>query len=245
MKSTAWLPVLALIAVVMATGFSWYSSSPDREYVFDGDRGLSRPEVAEWWTIRIPVAFAVGVILSSLLIVLLRCARRRALGEGVASLAVAILGVSTLAGSMSFVRQQVDTKPSESVRPTPQAPNEVFTSRQWSTLASLPTPSTRVKAEHKLGPLRKEGIGLRGDYTGIIPFDPSILDRVSFVGLTVKEVEDLLGPPLPVRFPNSSSITYQMLGFSPLSANARLILNTGFYFEPSDTVKGQYLRFFR
>ena len=29
MKSTAWLPVLVLVAVVLATGFSWYLSSPE------------------------------------------------------------------------------------------------------------------------------------------------------------------------------------------------------------------------
>ena len=245
MKSTAWLPILVLVAVVLATGFSWWFSSPDREYLYDGERGLARPEVADWWTIRVPVAFAVGLIACGTLIVLLRSARSGAWAEGVASIAVAVLGVSTLAGSMVLVRQRLDSGPVESKRLTPTMASEIFNRSQWDDLASLPIPSVRstAKPKHRRGPLRKGGVGLKGDYAGFIPFDPFLLDRVSFVGLTAADVEKLLGPPLPERIPNPASMTYQMLGFSIHNARARLILVTGTYFAPSETVESEYIMF--
>jgi len=242
MRSLAWLSVVILVAVVLSVAFSWFLSSPDRYYLFDGERGITRPEVADWWRIRVPVAFALGTITCGLLIVLLRTARSRAWLEAVACLAVAVLGASTLAGSLFFVRQQADTKPIECVRPTPQTPHEVFNQGQWGNLASLPTPSALVRPKHRLGPLRQQGVGLEGDYRGVIPFDPFLLDRISFVGLTIGEVESLLGPPLPERL-TTSSISYLMLGFSIHNGRARLILTTGSFLEPSDTVKSEYLRY--
>lgn len=103
MRSLAWLSVVILVAVVLSVAFSWFLSSPDRDYLFDGERGISRPEVADWWRIRVPVVIALGIIAGGLLIALLRTTRSRARLESVGSIAVAILGVGAMAAGTHYV----------------------------------------------------------------------------------------------------------------------------------------------
>ena len=241
MKVSAWLPVLILVAVVLATGFSWYLSSPERQYLFDGEKGISRPWGADWWILKIPVAFALGVIAGGTSIVLLRCARSRAWSEAVASLAVAALGVTTVASSLSYVRQKAEAKPIECVRPTPMVPSDVFLDSQWFVLAVTPQPGTLPRIEHRLGPRREKGMGLK-DRPGYIPFDPYLLDRITFIGLTAEEVESLLGPPMPSQYPDSPTMQYHMIGFHRSYERATLYLSFGRRWKQSDTVLGENLR---
>ena len=244
MKSTAWLSVVILVAVILSVAFSWFLSSPDRDYLFDGERGISRPEVANWWRIRIPMALSLGTIIGGTLIVLSRTARSRAWLESVACIAVAVLGVSTVAGSLFFVRQSAEAKPIECVLPTPGSPNEVFTEQQWLVLSVAPKRGgvpVLVDVEDRMGPLRKGGVGLE-NFQGRIPYDPFLLDRISFLGLTYDEVEVLLGLPVPTEVPDSPSIRYYMRGFHYPYQSATLTLSFGRRWERSDTVVAQHLR---
>ena len=236
-RSVAWFSVLVLAAVVLALGLSSYLSSPDRAYLFDGERGMTRPEMAFWWRVRVPLVFALGAIASGLLIVMLRATRRRAWLEAVSGISVALLGIGAVTGSLHFIRQQADTKPIECERTTPRAPREVFLSSQWHALSTTPKPGT---ASQRLGPRRENGVGLK-DHPGLIPFDPFLLDRLSFVGLTLDEVESLLGPPVPPRFGDLPHIMYSMSDLRGRQG-ARLYLSTGSRWERFDTVQGEHLR---
>lgn len=241
MKVSAWLPILVLLAVALATGFSWYLSSSERQYLFDGEKGIFRPWVADWWTVKIPVAFALGVITSGTLIVLLRCARSRAWSQMFASLAMAALGITAVSGALFYVKQKDKAKPIECVRPTPQTPQAVFKDSQWWVLSGTPEPTTLPRIEHRLGPLRENGRGLK-DRRGYIPFDPFLLERVTFVGLTAEEVENLIGSPIPVEYPGSAGMMYHMIGFQHTLEKATLYLSFGKRWERTDVVLAESVR---
>jgi hypothetical protein len=61
MKVSAWFPVLVLVAAIAATWVSWFLESPDQQYLFFREKGIARPWVADWWTVKIPVAIVGGV----------------------------------------------------------------------------------------------------------------------------------------------------------------------------------------
>lgn len=241
MKVSAWLPVLILVTVILAAGASWYLSSPDRQYLFDREKGISRPWVAEWWAVKIPVAFAAGVIASATLIELLRCGRRQAWRSLVATATVAALSIAVFTMTMLIVQQQVKDEPPSWVRPTPKYPHQVFLNTQWLVLSITPRSGTISQPGNLLGPLRDSGIGLV-EYPGYIPFDPFLLKRVTFAGLTADEVESLLGPPSPSQYPESPTMRYHMHGFPHAYQSATLTLSFGKVWEPSDTVLGEHLR---
>lgn len=242
MKVSAWLPILVLVTVVFVTGFSWYLSSPDQQYLFDGDRGVSAPPwVVEWWTVKIPVAFAAAVIASCTLIEFLRCARKRAWRDLAATATVAALCIASFALSMLLIQQEVGDEPSVWRRPTPQYRHQVFLHTQWLALSIAPQPGTIPQIENRLGALRDSRIGLK-DYPGYIPFDPFLLKRITFVGLTADEVESLLGPPSPHKYRYSPAMRYHMFGFSRAYESATLSLTFGKEWGPSDTVLGEHIR---
>lgn len=241
MKSTAWLPVLVLVAVVLATGFSWYLSSPDREYLFDGEKGLARPEVAEWWRVQAPMVLGHGIILGGLLIVLLRSARTREWQEAAASISVAVLGASALAGFLYFMQQQPSIEPVESELPTPRSPRDVFLDMQWVTLSLAHDEHALGGCEHRYEVRREGGVGLK-NFPGHIPYDPFLLKRISFVGLTSSEVENLLGPPFPDKQLRVSVMVYLMTAPDRVFPRAFLRLSFADRWQRFETVRAEYLR---
>ncbi len=244
MRSLAWLSVVILVAVVLSVAFSWFLSSPDRDYLFDGERGISRPEVADWWRIRVPVVIALGIIAGGLLIALLRTTRSRARLESVGSIAVAILGVGAMAAGTHYVELRAGPEPEPCLLPTPHSPEEVYLPIQWRALAWS---SERWNPGVPREPLelRGSGVGFQGR-PGVIPFDPFILDRITFVGLTLAEVEPLLGPPIPPHnaLP-AANVNYSMIGYSYIHGRAHLSLFTGDSSDPNSVIVSEGLHFFR
>jgi len=243
-RSALWLALAALLVVTLAVAFSWVLYSPEREYLFDGVKGQPRPELAEWWRLRIPAAVALGTLVAGLAIVLLRTARGRAWLAATSALAVTLLGTAALTGTLFVVHQRATAGPVPCEHPIPRGPNEVFLPRQWTALSLMPDPRDGRAEAERMGPLRDEGVGLER-YPGILPFDPFLLDRVTFMGLTLEEVESLLGPPAPARFPDSPSVNYHMAGTVSRYEGATLVLSLGSRWERSDTVKGEHLRLSR
>jgi len=82
---------------------------------------------------------------------------------------------------------------------------EVFSKREWQVLAKPDY------ATVPFGELRPEGVGLVGK-PGVIPLDPQLLKRVTFVGLEVTRLEALLGPAAAPWIPNQpfGGVGYRM-----------------------------------
>jgi hypothetical protein len=216
MRFSALFAVAAVVTVALAVGFSWVVSSPDRDYLFDGERGLPRPEVAAWWRVSLPSAVGAGVLATSLLLLLSRAVRTRDRTETLGVGAVAILSGVALAGGLYFLETRRELPPpSECSLAVPGDAEEVFLSRQWKALSPLPwhAPRSGEPSSGTLGPLRDDGVGL-ARHPGIIPFDPFLLRRLTFVGLPRDEVQRLLGPPAPPPFesPSPHHFRYRMVG---------------------------------
>jgi hypothetical protein len=191
-------------------------SSPEREYLFDGERGLPRPEVAAWWMSSLPAAFGAGALAICLVLLLSRAVRARDRIEALGVGSVALLGSAALAGCLYFVEARREAPPPECRRTVPHDPAEVFLPVQWRALSLLPWHERRETGEGSsdtLGPLRDGGVGL-ARHPGIIPFDPFLLRRLTFVGLAPEAVERLLGPPEPPAFESTSPhhFRYRMVG---------------------------------
>jgi hypothetical protein len=114
---------------------------------------------------------------------------------------------------------------------SPKSAKHVFIPEQWRALAQ-----SEFHAQ-ALGPLQPSGIGLR-DHPGMIPFDPFLDRRFSFVGLRVEQVYSVLGQPEPGR---TESTLHYFMPNGPGRLTARLYLWTGRAEEGIDVVRRQRL----
>ncbi len=183
----------------------------------------------------------LGIILGSLLIVLLRSARCREWQEATASIAVAVLGVVALAGSLHLMHRQSRIEPGECEFPTPQSPRDVFLDEQWVVLSLAHGEHTLGGCEHRYEARRKGGVGLK-DYPGHIPYDPFLLKRITFVGLTRVEVDKLLGPPMPDEKLGPSAMRYMMATHDRDYPRAVLSLSFADSWSQYETVRAEHLR---
>lgn len=248
MKSTSWIPLTILVLVVLSIGFSWYLTEPDREYLFDGERGLPRSEVRNWWTYKLPVTVSVGLIATLISLTGLRSLRSGDLRGAVGLAAVGALGLLALAAANLYIGVRNAPPPEPAGLPTPQTPGGVFLWSQWHDLAKASEHWAEYDWDDMGGELRADGIGLDGR-PGLLPFDPFLLERLSFLGLTVAEVEELLGP----RYLHSD-ISYEQGGMAYLMrgyrsfATSRAMLSLALDGPPDDrtsVVRGEYLRIIR
>ncbi|MDH3525670.1 MAG: hypothetical protein OES32_19025 [Acidobacteriota bacterium] len=244
MRSTGWLPVAILCVTVLAIGFSWFSSEPDRAYLFDGDRGLPRPEVREWWAYLLPAAVSAGAIAIIVLLAALRSLRRGDVITACGHASVGLLGLLAFTGASLYSGLRTAPPPEPPELPSPRAPEDVFLAVQWSDLARSFEDWRDGDSVPPGVPLGPAGIGLVG-HPGIIPFDPFVLHRISFVGLSVREVEALLGPPLSEsRSPlPTTAMVYVSRGPSAASGRATLMLATnGPTDRPTSIVRAESIR---
>jgi len=223
------LPVWVLLMVILVVGWQWLASNPDWSYIYDGDRGILRPEVEDYWVSRVPRVVGYGSVLALLLIGSIRAWRSRewsllASGMGVSVLAIGLLILVTIPS------QRASTASEKHARATPKSPSEVFSWEQWWALQLV-----TLHDVQELGDLLESGIGL-AEHPGFIPYDRFLLDRVTFIGLNQAEVERLIGPPNRIGyFRDYKSLSYVMIG------EPTTWLNGGLTFRIRRTVDGDFL----
>ena len=187
------LPIAILLIAVATTALALFLSAPQNEWLFSGEKAVPfGSEELRWWIFLLPLALGGGAIVSFSLVVAIRTLRDGHRLGACAALAVGVLGTVALATTLSFgaqwriLQQQPKPRP-----PRPLTWVDVFIPEQWWDLAF------RLRDSPLTPPhIRKGGVGVEG-YPGYVPFDPFLLRRVSFIGLTPEAVTGLLGPPLP------------------------------------------------
>lgn len=189
MKAGA-LAVLVVVVLVVAWGALL---STTYSWLFVDGQGRIQREKALWTTLELPRAAGVGAVAAITLIGSLRSLRRRFVLETVNGLAVGLLGAVAVIACLAVVHRPPPPEPPDP-RVRPRVPSQAFIYEQWWAIG-------------RLGPEGGRGTGRKGlsdppDLPpGIIPFDPFLLDRVTFVGLTVAEVARVLGPGEEVPVP--------------------------------------------
>ena len=226
------LSVEVLAVVATAIGVSLYLSAGDKAWRFTMDRGMPMAEAQVfWWLVSLPLAVGAAWILLVSLISASRLYKERRLRRSINALCVGVLGVVALTGALNvgYRWRVLRLAPTELL--SPKSARHVFIPEQWRALA-------RFRLHDKvLGPLQPSGVGLR-DHPGMIPFDPFLDRRFSFVGLRVEQVYDLLGQPEPDI--NGSALSYVMPN-GPYLTTGRLILSTGRDEQGIDVVRRQIL----
>jgi hypothetical protein len=209
---------VTLLVAVAATALSLFLSAPQNEWLFTGEKAIPfGSEQLRWWILLLPLALGGGTIASISLIAAIRTVRDGHRLGACAALAVGVLGTVSLATAVSFgaqwrvFRQQPMPRP-----PRPLTWIDAYLPEQWWDLAFHLRESPLTPPHIRMG-----GVGVEG-YPGYIPFDPFLLKRVSFVGLTPDAVASMLGPPLP-REQASHGLQYSMAG-GPDAVTASLYL---------------------
>jgi hypothetical protein len=193
-------PLFVVLSVGVALGLAAVLDDSSLAWLFTAERGRPfSPAQLRWWLHDLPLAVGAAGVLMATLIPVLRALRRRTLLDAVALLAVGALGLAALGGSLQVWSERRLNPPLTRRLPNPRRASEAFLPDQWWALARLPWGAASS------GPLRPKGVGLR-DHPGVIPFDPFLLQRLTFVGMTQPQVEAVLGPvatpttPRPLGF---------------------------------------------
>jgi hypothetical protein len=194
MKQQLLPSVVALIAVA-AVGLSLAMSAPGSAWLFTGERGapLSQQQL-RWWFVLLPLGLASAAIAAMTVLATLRALRCRQYLNASNAFAVGVLGVGAVATALTVVSQWRMEQRYPKPKSRPVHSSDIYLPEQWWDLA------TQLRDRNPVPRLRESGVGLEG-YPGFIPFDPFLLKRVSFVGLTREQVTELLGPPRPPKRP--------------------------------------------
>ena len=227
------LPPWILLIVVLAVGWQMLASNPEWSYIYDGERGVVRNEVQDYWAFRVPRVVGFGSVIALLVIAAVRAWRTKTWSLLASGIGASALGLGLLA-LITTPSQSGISEPDTQLRPIPRSPSKVFGWEQWWALQSV-TLSEGLPGESKLGNLLESGIGL-AEYPGFIPYDRFLLGRVTFIGLNQAELERLVGPPRRIGHSQDYKfLTYVMIGEPPRWLNGLLT------FRIRRTVDGDYL----
>jgi len=246
MRLTALTPLAVLVLVVLSLGFTWYLTAPDQEYLFDGDRGVRRPEVRDWWAYQLPAAISVGLIAMLVLVAGLRNLIHGDLAGVVGQAAIGFLAFAALAGAYLYIGARNSPPPEAPGPPTPHHPDQVFLWSQWQGLADNSAAWSESQWDDQRPELKENGVGLLGR-PGFVPYDPFILDRISFVGLTAADVEVLMGTPFiypdnPPSLRNGMIYLMRRPGSKGITSAVLSLALDGPKTDPLSTVRGQHIR---
>jgi len=229
--------IIVLLIVFLSIGISCVFSFSVFRYLADGERGLRRIEVQEFWGRQVPIALGLGGIAAAAIIYLARSYREKRRNDAVTVAGVGALGVMLLLTVITLFHQVKDLDPSQHRLPTPKRPAEVFSRIRWRALGEQ-----IWREERPMGPVLEYGPGLR-DFVGYVPFEPCLLKRLSFEDMTLEQVVRVLGPlsPIPAVFPDTQYLEYKMIEPSPRGRIANLVFRFRFTMEQGQIVVGENL----
>lgn len=163
-----------------------------------------------WWGIWAPFGLATGVFASTLVVASIRSLRKEEPARailvflfGAGLWTVLWFGIATLESS-AYREPKPDLD-----RQRPTRPTDLFSAEQWR------------EVEHNtwlvedLGPLNASGVGLVS-HPFVIPFDDTLLERFTFLGLSAQDVRSLFGqlavegPPERKKRFQDPTLSYKM-----------------------------------
>jgi hypothetical protein len=111
MKATTRLSIFVVLVTFVSIGFSLLFTRTRLHYLADGLKGVPRPEVENFWSRQVPLAFGLGILAIALILGLLRSAPGTRLKDALARVGVCAVGALVLLSSMALIASAEDDSP--------------------------------------------------------------------------------------------------------------------------------------